>query len=774
MTTDFTCDVITQLRKTRRATVPPIRMDILATSPYPTYTQEQLNMRRKAEILQYNANYQSTKQNGLTKSQKYAQIVNGSYQSTTNGNTCPNTIIYTPTSSSDVPGKIQMLYLDPDIPLYNYSTNRTYNIYKSIDTRKWNITFINNLQCDIMNNMEEYIATMYIRSGIDDYNYIFSLTVPVNITIRGNNNSNSDYDLDYIRKTVDIYIKSATCIVYYNDVSLNSSSVAFQVTPTTDLSDLTDVSLNTIRSGSRNFSANIFTGYIHFNNINLYASPGYSYDFKIKMNGALNLNDNSYVESDYYSNIHYYTVLNSLDADNSLNCVVSEPYPSITTRTFTVAGKNSKGRTTSSASSWSVVDETLIDVSGGNSNGNGNTIKYIFTPTMICVTKTFSPTMTHNPNISGENTIISDLQYPKSGYLYNHQSYYGSKTIFTLENTTMTVTSDGDPYPAKCGAAAGYLYSDPINDITLRLWYDDPNPLFEAKVMYSFIYRGGTNTSSPQIYYSRGGIQGMFANGVSLFSPQGGNVFPGIDMKSDPAFYLNAYYYIVFLGKDKATGHPEESGLYHYHTGAFLYNAWNNPTFYNSNIYYGSTYYSIPSAISGYSKTIFSDNNNGTTDHMRFPDGHSKIVGYSFDGYPIYGPFGYISPLSSTSGTQPMMSSYILSSIEATNRPYTFNQTITIDISTLLNGLGHPHSFYNINDSIHNILDFDKGSYVNDYIHDPNIGTLDECNGRYCVTPDYPKGTYAYFLTLDPVSGIPKYPYIIGNYSKQVVSFTII
>ena len=27
---------------------------------------------------------------------------------------------------------------------------------------------------------------------------------------------------------------------------------------------------------------------------------------------------------------------------------------------------------------------------------------------------------------------------------------------------------------------------------------------------------------------------------------------------------------------------------------------------------------------------------------------------------------------------------------------------------------------------------------------------LDENNGRYCVTPDYPNGTFAYFATINP------------------------
>lgn len=39
---------------------------------------------------------------------------------------------------------------------------------------------------------------------------------------------------------------------------------------------------------------------------------------------------------------------------------------------------------------------------------------------------------------------------------------------------------------------------------------------------------------------------------------------------------------------------------------------------------------------------------------------------------------------------------------------------------------------------------------------------LDEFNGRWCVTPEFPAGTYAYFVAIDP-SGIPVFPYNIGR-----------
>ena len=42
------------------------------------------------------------------------------------------------------------------------------------------------------------------------------------------------------------------------------------------------------------------------------------------------------------------------------------------------------------------------------------------------------------------------------------------------------------------------------------------------------------------------------------------------------------------------------------------------------------------------------------------------------------------------------------------------------------------------------------GFFVEDFVFTDN-GDLDKHNGRFCVTPDYPNGVYAYFATIDNV-----------------------
>lgn len=92
---------------------------------------------------------------------------------------------------------------------------------------------------------------------------------------------------------------------------------------------------------------------------------------------------------------------------------------------------------------------------------------------------------------------------------------------------------------------------------------------------------------------------------------------------------------------------------------------------------------------------------------------HSSLVGWAADGFPIYLRAGYRRPDDATSGVVDLTSSYRL---RTGTRP---------------DGPGGAYD----------------GTYVADYEYVEGLGDLDECNGRSCVTPEFPEGTYAYFLT---------------------------
>ena len=138
-------------------------------------------------------------------------------------------------------------------------------------------------------------------------------------------------------------------------------------------------------------------------------------------------------------------------------------------------------------------------------------------------------------------------------------------------------------------------------------------------------------------------------------------------------------------------------------------------------------------------KYLNKSNFNG--DYLRHPDGHSKIMAISSDGYPIYGPYGYLNKDKSNE-VKLMKSSYKIKSNISKSR---------FDLLQ-----------YNKN----NLYTFNIGSLIDDYEYVENLGDLDECNGRYCITPEFSNKTYAYFLSFsenDDKSLTPKYPYIIGN-----------
>ena len=216
------------------------------------------------------------------------------------------------------------------------------------------------------------------------------------------------------------------------------------------------------------------------------------------------------------------------------------------------------------------------------------------------------------------------------------------------------------------------------------------------------------------------GTIGVAANGVALFNPSagaGGNPPPG--------FSWNAHFpnSPVSFGPDTCGGHPEQSGQYHYHDTHFL-DCWRDGSAIASyNDYYGSTQF------------------NG--DNIRHPDGHSKMVGISFDGFPIYGPFAYTDAWDSLSGTSTMSSSYAIRDTEAAGRPDYGSTT------------ENPPA----------------GALIVDWEYVEGTGTLDYHNGRFCVTPEYPDGTYAYFLSVDDQNDA-KFPYMVGLTTRETIDTT--
>jgi hypothetical protein len=108
------------------------------------------------------------------------------------------------------------------------------------------------------------------------------------------------------------------------------------------------------------------------------------------------------------------------------------------------------------------------------------------------------------------------------------------------------------------------------------------------------------------------------------------------------------------------------------------------------------------------------------------------LVGWASDGFPVYARYGYADPENSQSQLKALTTSYRLKSQPDENRP-----------NTLTAILGGPNANSNINKPI------PMGAFTQDYEYVEGLGDLDECNGIFGVTPEFPNGIYYYVVTDD-------------------------
>ena len=112
-------------------------------------------------------------------------------------------------------------------------------------------------------------------------------------------------------------------------------------------------------------------------------------------------------------------------------------------------------------------------------------------------------------------------------------------------------------------------------------------------------------------------------------------------------------------------------------------------------------------------------------------ENHSPIVGWAYDGNPIYGAYGYTDPEDVNSDPKALVSGYVLDTTY-TDRPEGYAE-------------GFFTEDYKFNDS----------------------GDLDINNGRFAKTPEFPKGVYAYYTPINSVSYESQFPYFIGSKFKS-------
>ena len=172
-------------------------------------------------------------------------------------------------------------------------------------------------------------------------------------------------------------------------------------------------------------------------------------------------------------------------------------------------------------------------------------------------------------------------------------------------------------------------------------------------------------------------------------------------------------------GFDCSKGHPA-MGNYHHHQNPSAYKLDLTVISTVCNLYDSDGLYAIDPAI------------------------HSPLIGFAYDGFPIYGAYGYKNA-DGTGGITRIKSGFQYRNITA--------RTVWADGTDVPDGPSVSTTY-------------PLGYFREDYEFVSHAGQedyLDEHNGRFCVTPEYPNGIYCYFATVD-ANWNSAYPYAVGPY----------
>ena len=464
------------------------------------------------------------------------------------------------------------------------------------------------------------------------------------------------------------------------------------------------------------------------------------------------------------------------------------------------------------------VDETLGTISVGRTideiggNGTGEISKVVRNESNV-VTRIYLREV-----LSGSSFSENDRCLGSTGFTF---------TIADPPTTFNAYYIDFGTDAAKFGNfIAGTFYFAPEN-ITVKRNY-----------LIKFNQSDSTNNNHPIRFSTTADGTHNENPGTLYYTSTGSSSAPAADYESEymPIFMMNAdesnriYYYC--LNHPNMAGQDGDEGYIILSTDTSAETLTNN--------YYVENYF-------GSGETL---------DYSRHTDGHSKIIGMSYDGYPIYGPYGYNSSgnaarevssyrLRSTAelpGARPVVNTpttttytvtvssgeflfdgsrpnflslgrgktfifnqddssndgeYLLfsetdggwhpaNSVGTTSYLYDLGVTYTLDGSTVtyanyiagFNAASQrriqivvpvtaPNTLYIFGYQTSGLglrtvqSGYILGDLVQDYIYDSSVGTLDAYNGKFDVTPEYPNGTYAYYMTEDS-GGNPVYPYAIG------------
>ena len=271
----------------------------------------------------------------------------------------------------------------------------------------------------------------------------------------------------------------------------------------------------------------------------------------------------------------------------------------------------------------------------------------------------------------------------------NHQC----EVSITLNETHLIIATNGLPNHdfestlacsggGDCSRAQSYTWSIPRSPVNDTNGGHDSTNCPEAN---------GNQECAPD----RGAVA-VAINGVPIFGPEDG---PGGDAVAAEHGAYNEDRQPIELGI--CHGHAAQGGTYHYHAD-------------------GNCMHWHPAE----GESIENDYDESTIQAVAqntYDGNHSMVIGVAFDGYPIYGFWGYDSQMNIVE----MKSSYELK-----------------DGETGYNG-------------------------IDDYKYTEGLGHLDQCNGHFGPTPDFPQGIYHYHTTMQNGDGDMGFPYFLICYHGE-------
>lgn len=332
-----------------------------------------------------------------------------------------------------------------------------------------------------------------------------------------------------------------------------------------------------------------------------------------------------------------------------------------------------------------------------------------------------------------------------------------SVTSWNYTSIDGTNVDNKQPLPVYSGVQGIYSSSNwvyirssgmPASTLGPLLAYAPANMILPTN-QHSF-YRLPRNATVPtKKTITSGGTIGFMVDGAIMFDIRDALVWNGSSETMNTGtngFWCRDAYVNEGNGFDPVGGHSAPGGAYHYHANpmALRYRLGDHMT-YNP------------------ATKIYSEATNAATQH-------SPIIGWVGDGFPVYGPYGYSSALDASSGIRRMVSGFVLRNGQ--------NGTANLTLVGRTNIPAWAQRIYGVSLATGPAVSssYPLGRYLedHDYLGDltnPSTGAgyvkgtdfdLDEYNGRYCVTPEFPNGVYAYFVTIE-TNGTPAFPYYIGR-----------